>query len=386
MTGGHNWRGTLAIFLSRAVGDSNKLFWWLNAGGWIGISVVTYVSLTLPYNQQLQFEYIAHNILQSVLGFTLGIPLRRAFGASWGWGAPKRVGIAILLILSAATVWAALRLQLLILLAGETRLWDEFGGFLFPSVFVFLAWVALYHVVKYAQLFQQERESLLLLESGRRQEAFKRLLAEASARDAQLRLLRYQLNPHFLFNTLNSIASLISTDRDLDAQKMISKLSTFLRFSLESDRNITVALRDEMEALDLYLNIEQVRFSDRLEVRRDIDPRTLPLHVPSLILQPLVENAIKHAIGRSEVGGIILVTAKLTEADLILTVEDTGPEPAEIAALDVNEIFSAPGFGLRSTSERLENLFGDGFSFNASRSQLGGLKLSLYLSRKGSTL
>lgn len=374
-----------ATFLSRTVGDSNRLFWWLNASGWIGLSVVTYVSLTLPYNQ-LQFEYIAHNILQSALGFALSIPLRQAFRTSWGWSAGKRVVVAIVLILSVATIWAALRLQLLISLAGETGLWDEFGGFLFPSVFVFLAWVALYHLVKYAQLLQQERESLLVLESGRRQEAFKRLSAEASARDAQLRLLRYQLNPHFLFNTLNSVTSLISTERDSDAQKMITELSTFLRFSLESDRNITVPLRDEMEALDLYLNIEQVRFSDRLEVQRDIDPRALPLHVPSLVLQPLVENSIKHAIGRSEEGGIILVTAKLTETDLVLSVEDTGPSETEMASLELDQIFSAPGFGLRSTSERLENLFGDGFSFNASRSSLGGLRLTLYLSRTGPKL
>ena len=125
-----------------------------------------------------------------------------------------------------------------------------------------------------------------------------------------MKLLRYQLNPHFLFNTLNSIASLVSARRSEDAQSMIGELSTFLRFSLESDRNITVPLRDEIEALDLYLRIEQVRFSDRLVVEQEIDPRALPEQVPSLLLQPLAEIAIKHALGRAEDGGRILSTAK----------------------------------------------------------------------------
>ena len=373
--------GLVPRLFSATVSDSDRLFWLLNAGGWISLSVVTYVSLSLPYDQ-LQFAYIAHNILQSVLGFLLSIPLRQAFKATWNWAATTRVTIAIALIVVLATVWAALRLQLLIVIAGETDLWDDFGGFLFPSLFVFLAWVALYHLVKYAQLLQSERESMLVLEAGRRQEAFKLVSAESAAREAQLKLLRYQLNPHFLFNTLNSIASLVSARRSDDAQSMIGELSTFLRFSLESDRNVTLPLRDEIEALDLYLRIEQVRFSDRLVVEQKIDPRALAEQVPSLLLQPLVENAIKHAIGRAEAGGRILITAKLHDTELVITVEDSGSETDE-EQLQLDQLFDSPGFGLRSTAERLENLYGDAFSFNAGQSRLGGLKLALHLPTRG---
>ena len=343
--------------------------------------MVTYVSLSLPYDQ-LQFAYIAHNILQSVLGFLLSIPLRQAFKATWNWAATTRVTIAIALILVVATVWAAMRLQLLIVIADEADLWGDFGGFLFPSLFVFLAWVALYHLVKYAQLLQSERESLLVLEAGRRQEAFKLVSAESAGREAQLELLRYQLNPHFLFNTLNSIASLVSARRSDDAQSMIGELSTFLRFSLESDRNVTLPLRDEIEALDLYLRIEQVRFSDRLVVEQEIDPRALAEQVPSLLLQPLVENAIKHAIGRAEEGGHILITAKLHDTELVITVEDSGSGTDEEQP-QLDQLFDSPGFGLRSTAERLENLYGDAFSFNAGQSRLGGLKLALHLPTRG---
>ena len=373
--------GLVPRLFSATVSDSDRLFWLLNAGGWISLSVVTYVSLSLPYDQ-LQFAYIAHNILQSVLGFLLSIPLRQAFKATWNWAATTRVTIAIALIVVVATVWAALRLQLLIVIAGETDLWDDFGGFLFPSLFVFLAWVALYHLVKYAQLLQSERESMLVLEAGRRQEAFKLVSAESAAREAQLKLLRYQLNPHFLFNTLNSIASLVSARRSDDAQSMIAELSTFLRFSLESDRNVTLPLRDEIEALDLYLRIEQVRFSDRLVVEQEIDPRALAEQVPSLLLQPLVENAIKHAIGRAEAGGRILITAKLHDTELVITVEDSGLETDEEQP-QLDQLFDSPGFGLRSTAERLENLYGDAFSFNAGQSRLGGLKLALHLPTRG---
>lgn len=373
--------GLVPRLFSQTVSDSDRLFWLLNAGGWISLSVVTYVSLSLPYDQ-LQFAYIAHNIIQSVLGFLLSIPLRQAFKATWNWAATTRVAIAITLILIVATVWAAMRLQLLIVIAGEMDLWDDFGGFLFPSLFVFLAWVALYHLVKYAQLLQSERESTLVLEAGRRQEAFKLVSAESAAREAQLKLLRYQLNPHFLFNTLNSIASLVSARRSDDAQSMIGELSTFLRFSLESDRNVTLPLRDEIEALDLYLRIEQVRFSDRLVVEQEIDPRALAEQVPSLLLQPLVENAIKHAIGRAEKGGHILITAKLHETELVVTVEDSG-SGADEEQPELDQLFDSPGFGLRSTAERLENLYGDAFSFNAGRSGLGGLKLALHLPTRG---
>ena len=373
--------GLIPRLFSQTVFDSDRLFWLLNAGGWISLSVVTYVSLSLPYDQ-LQFAYIAHNIVQSVLGFLLSIPLRQAFKSTWNWSATTRVMIAVLLILVVATVWAVMRLQLLIVIAGETDLWGDFGGFLFPSLFVFLAWVALYHLVKYAQLLQNEREATLVLEAGRRQEAFKLVSAESAAREAQLKLLRYQLNPHFLFNTLNSIASLVSARRSDDAQSMIAELSTFLRFSLETDRNITVPLRDEIEALDLYLRIEQVRFSDRLVVEQEIDPRALPEQVPSLLLQPLVENAIKHAIGRAEDGGQILITVKLSDQELIVTVEDSG-SGGEEKQPQLDQLFDAPGFGLRSTAERLENLYGDSFSFNAGTSRLGGLKLALHLPTRG---
>ena len=373
--------GLFTHFFSRTVTDSDRLFWLLNAGGWLGLSVLTLLSLSLPYDQ-LQFAYIAHNLIQSVGGFLLCAPLRTAIKQSWSWTPWNRVLAASALTVLSAAIWSAFRLQLLMILTDESGLWGDFGGWFFASLFVFLAWVSLYHLVKFGQLLQSEKETLLVLEAGRRKEAFKLVSAESAAREAQLKLLRYQLNPHFLFNTLNSIASLVSMKRSEDAQSMIAELSTFLRFSLESDRNITIPLRDEIEALDLYLRIEQVRFSDRLVVEQDIDPRALPVQVPSLLLQPLVENSIKHAVGRAEEGGHILITAKLMDHALVLSVEDSGSGD-DVKHPELSDLSETSGFGLRSTAERLENLYGDGFSLNASTSRLGGLKLALHLPLRG---
>jgi LytS/YehU family sensor histidine kinase len=117
-------------------------------------------------------------------------------------------------------------------------------------------------------------------------------------------------------------------------------------------------------------------------VEQEIDPRALREQVPSLLLQPLVENAIKHAIGRAEDGGRILITVKLNDQELVVTVEDSG-SGGEEKQPELDQLFDAPGFGLRSTAERLENLYGDSFSFNAGTSRLGGLKLALHLPTRG---
>ena len=164
--------GSFTQFFSRTVYDSDRLFWLLNAGGWIGLSLVTLVSLSLPYDQ-LQFAYIAHNIIQSIIGFMLSVPLRTAIKHTWNWTPWHRVSVAIGLIVLSATVWTGLRLQLMMTITYETGLWGDFGGWFFASLFVFLAWVSLYHLVKFAQLLQSEKESLLVIEAGRRKEAFK---------------------------------------------------------------------------------------------------------------------------------------------------------------------------------------------------------------------
>ena len=192
------------------------------------------------------------------------------------------------------------------LITPEQNLWSDFGGWLFTSILIFIAWAAIYHGINYYQLLESERSNLLSILAANKEEQLKRAKAESMAHEAQLKMLRYQLNPHFLFNTLNSISSLVNKRDDSRANEMILQLSDFLRHSLYIDPVEGIHIKRGVGcALQLYLRIEQARFGDRLSIHLDVSSDAEQLHVPSMILQPLVENAIKYAIAPCEEGGEI---------------------------------------------------------------------------------
>jgi len=277
-----------------------------------------------------------------------------------------------------AFVWAALRLVLFMAMTGAGDLWSDFGGWLFPSLFVFFTWAALYHGIKYYQFLQREQEVAVRAESAQRQEALKRIQAEAEAKEAQMQLLRYQLNPHFLFNTLNSVSALVTAKRANDANRMLLNLSKFLRFSLEQERIPMTTLREELAALQLYLDIEKVRFSDRLELVLDIAPDAYRCEVPSLLLQPLVENAVKYAISKSEGGGTIQVTARIKDGSLDLAVEDSGADSDNARkAAESAQDDTGLGVGLQNVRQRLETVFGASAHCRPTSSVLGGMRVEI---------
>ncbi|MEA3064379.1 MAG: two-component system, LytTR family, sensor kinase, partial [Sphingomonadales bacterium] len=176
--------------------------------------------------------------------------------------------------------------------------------------------------------------------------------AEREAQDAQLRALRYQVNPHFLFNTLNSLSSLVMARREEEAEAMIVNLSTFFRSSLTLDPSEDIPLSQEIEFQQLYLDIEKSRFPRRLDVRIDVPPALGSARVPPLILQPLVENAIKHGVARTAEPVSLTIAAREGDGQLILVVEnDRGPSvpvPSE----------EGTGVGLANVCERLAARFG----------------------------
>ena len=353
----------------RVLGDDNALFWSLQLFGWTGISLLTYLSLSVPYDQY-ELAYLAHNISQSVVGLVLSIPLRPIFRTVWNWTFLPRMVVVLGAAILAALVWAALRLTLFMLMTGESGLWPDFGGWLFPSMFVFFTWAALYHGIKYYQMLQREQEALLRIESLQRQEALKLAQVEADARNAQLALLRYQLNPHFLFNTLNSVNALVSKGDAGKATKMINKLSEFFRHSLRAEPETEVTVAEEIATTELYLDIEKTRFADRLTVEIRIAESAKSRLVPSMILQPLVENALKHAIGVSENGGQIRILA--SEADsgaLQVRVEDSGPEGSDFQA---GQRPPGASVGLDNTRARLHAFYGDGGRLKIEKADIGG--------------
>lgn len=356
--------------------SSGRLFWIMNSSGWVALSVLTYFSLSLPYSQ-FELSYFAHNISQSVVGLLLTLPLRWCFKSLWSWPVAQRFILAVIATIFFSMLWAVLRLLLFMLMTQEQNLWADYGGWVFPSIFVFFTWSALYHGIKYYQLLQQQREAMLVLESQQRQRALQLVRAKAEVKDAQLQLLRYQLNPHFLFNTLNSVASLVSAERTEDAKTMLSRLGDFLRYSLDAGEDMLIPLDKEFWALSQYLMIEQVRFSDRMTLKLDVPANLESLLVPNMLLQPLAENAIKYAIAPSESGGTIRVSAQLRDSRLVLSVEDSGSERLGVSSDTLELSESGAGIGLRNTRERLKNLFSNDFELLVTDSPLGGLCFSV---------
>ena len=354
--------------------DRNTQFLFLQIVGWFSLSLISFFSLTLWYNQQ-SVAYIAHTLLQSVMGVAVSWPLRSVFHYLWNKPLFLRLLLTMVSVLVCSLIWSALRIGAFLWMTNETDVWSDFGGWLFGSIMIFLCWAAFYHGIKYYQLLQSEHEALLKFAAENKEEQLKRSRAETIAQEAQLKMLRYQLNPHFLFNTLNAISALVVGRSTANANTMIMQLSNFLRYSLENDPIKRVTLEQEVRALKLYLDIEKTRFADRLEVEFDVDAAAHDVKIPSLLLQPLVENAIKYAIAPAEKGGKISIFAKLDGDHLIIEVADTGPGIQD----GKNAMVSGPGIGLKNTVDRLSAFYGDNYIFELRGPQSGGMTIYIRL-------
>ena len=199
---------------------------------------------------------------------------------------------------------------------------------------------------------------------------------EADLANAQLQVLNMQLHPHFLFNTLHSISTLISDDPQA-ARQMVLKLSDLLRASLNKIDQPEVPLHQELELLECYISIEQTRFKDRLIIEKEVHASALACEVPTMILQPLVENAVRHGIGKHRQADRIAIVAQRTNGRLLLevrncvgSVENGGPAPVR-------------GIGLANTRARLEQLYGSQYSFEIANRESGGVAVKLSLPAGG---
>ena len=220
--------------------------------------------------------------------------------------------------------------------------------------FFLISWASLYLTLSYAgEVRQVERKAARFAQA---------------AQDAELRSLRYQVNPHFLFNTLNSLSTLVMRSQPEEAEEMILNLSKFYRTSLSGDPLEDVPLSDEVHLQNLYLDIEAVRFPERLRTKVNIPDELLNVLVPGLILQPLVENAIKHSVAHSKRPVTITISARSDGDNLILTVADDGdPRP-----VDLHDDGTSSGIGLANVRDRLETRFGAQASLQTVRLAEGG--------------
>ncbi|MCP4723839.1 MAG: hypothetical protein GY863_02325 [bacterium] len=196
---------------------------------------------------------------------------------------------------------------------------------------------------------------------------------ETQLAQAQLEVLKMQLHPHFLFNTLHAISALVKKDPAL-ADRMIGRLGDLLRMTLDRSGEQEILLKEELEFLKLYLEIEKTRFQDRLNVNLNIDKNALDCAVPNLLLQPLVENSIKHGIAKKSSAGEININTEFKDNKLKITINDNGSGLRESADTQLKE-----GFGLSNTRKRLEQLYGDQHRFYIENSESGGVNVTLVI-------
>ena len=315
-----------------------QLFWPLQIGGWCAYFVLNFL---VAMGDGRPLGYVLVSLSVALCGFATTSVLRLGYRRLWGKPLRVMVPAAVLMLVLATVVHMKLHVMITFRYCEECEIRSIFGylWYFAGALYLLLSWSGLYFGIRLAQQLQQQKEAALRTANA--------------AHAAQLKMLRYQLNPHFLFNTLNAISTLVLDDRRDTAYRMICSLSSFLRHSLESDPEQSVTLAQEVEALELYLGIERVRFGDRLSVVVDIAPDARAALVPSLILQPLVENAIKYAVSTRESGGSIELVARRDGDMLDLHLRDDGPGIAATASA------GGAGVGLANTRERLRLIHGD---------------------------
>ncbi len=362
------------MMIRNLICNQQRLFWVLHLGGWFAYGVFVKYGLTRAMLEDTAPGYFLYVMIITVIAIVLSLGLRYLYRALWSrplWiqGIGFLLGSSIVgyLWLKARTFIYAPWFE-----ASKSKEWLETKGqaaeiyekLSYMDVFssawtIMVAWSVLYFAIKYYQIFQEVQRSALK--------------SAAMAHEAQLKMLRYQLNPHFLFNTLNAISTLILEKQTEPANRMVTRLSSFLRYSLDNDPMQKITLDQELAALKLYLDIEKVRFEERLNLELDIGEEASQALIPSLLLQPLVENAIKFGIAQSEEGGRLRIAAKVFAGDLLLELSDDGPGVKLVDGC----IPDANGVGLRNTQERLAELYGNKHSFRLSETSPHGLTVNI---------
>jgi len=338
--------------------DRGRLFWILNIAGWTGYTLAAWLGALAHEKPESYFAVI---VVTAVTGLIITVPMRWMYRRLWS-RSPFALAVGLLLT-SYAIAFGWRWLQNYLYYDWVKSSWQpehvmDYVSGVMGSFYILLCWSGLYIGIKYYQKLQDQTEQTLK--------------ATSAAHQAQLKMLRYQLNPHFLFNTLNAISTLILDGANETANQAVSRLSDFLRYTLDNDPMSRVTLGSELAALGLYLEIEKVRFGDRLVIEKKIEDKAKIALVPSLILQPLIENAIKYAITPSEDGGTLKISARVQRNTLVLQISDTGPGLG-----NGNGGQKSSGVGLKNTRERLQQLYGEDQAFTLAPNDPTGLTITI---------
>ena len=340
--------------------DKNRAFWILQSAGWAGYFLLRTLG---GIANAMGWSFVLHATLLTATGYSLTLLMAAIYRRliklrpliAW------LVSIGIVLIAAAAFSAIETWSHATFVRPGLRPEGLQFLGAILLTVALLIAWSALYYSINYYLLLERQTDQLLRLEH--------------QASSAQLAMLRYQLNPHFLFNTLNSISTLVLLKQTDRANAMLSRLSSFLRYTLVNEPTGQVTVAQEVETLKLYLEIEKMRFEDRLRPHFDIDPSVSRARLPSLLLQPLVENAIKYAVTPQEEGAEISVAARRNLDRVVITVSDTGPGLVTSGLEAQAPRPDSTGVGLANIRDRLAQAYGPDHRFDTQSDLQGGFRV-----------
>jgi signal transduction histidine kinase len=344
--------------------NKNKAFWRLQLAGWGGAMVLRAMS-SLANGQPLSFLVLV--FIATITGYSISLILAVIYRQLISQRPLVTWGVTVLVLPLAVSLYAFIDSWVIGLYRSDSGVSfaQLFIGVFYLDATLLGAWSALYYATNFFLQIEEQNDQLLRLES--------------QATGAQLAMLRYQLNPHFLFNTLNSISTLVLLKQTEPANAMLSRLSSFLRYTLINEPTGRVTVAQEVETLKLYLDIERMRFEERLRTIFRIDPASTTALLPSLLLQPLVENAIKYAVSPQESGAEITIAVQAIGTNLRITVSDTGPgvqiddddHRLSGVTFDGGEQVST-GVGLANIRDRLAQAYGAAHRFETLDPPEGG--------------
>jgi sensor histidine kinase YesM len=337
--------------------DKNRAFWILQSIGWSGYFFLRSLS---GFANSMGWMWLVHTLLLTATGYSLTLLLASLFRRLI-----RMRPIWTLILSLGAVVFASIAFSVIetwsyatFLKPASKPMGVEYFGAILLNFTLLAAWSALYYGINYFLLLEDQIDQRERLENA--------------ASSAQLAMLRYQLNPHFLFNTLNSISTLVLLKQTERANAMLARLSSFLRYTLVNEPTAKVTLAQEVETLKLYLEIEKMRFEDRLRPHFKIESETIGSRLPSLLLQPLIENAIKYAVTPSENGADIWILATREGQAVRIEVADNGSgEGSDFAASP------STGVGLANIRDRLSQAYGGAHRFETRNNERGGFSVIL---------
>ncbi len=350
--------------------NKNQAFWRLQMAGWGGAMLLRTMS-GLANAKTLSFLVLV--LVSTITGLSITLILSVIYRSLINRRPLVTWGVTTLVLTLAVALYAFVDAWVNGLYNGDEGL--DFGrviGLFYLDATLLLAWSALYYMINFFLQIEEQNDQMIQLEN--------------QATSAQLAMLRYQLNPHFLFNTLNSISTLVLLKQSEPANAMLSRLSSFLRYTLVNEPTGRVTVAQEVETLKLYLEIERMRFEERLRTHFQIEAAAEKALLPSLLLQPLVENAIKYAVSPQEAGAEITIAVQLVGQNLRITVSDTGPGLQSSSAsnrlsgvtFDGGEPVST-GVGLANIRDRLVQAYAEEHRFETMEPADGGFTVLIEL-------